>query len=258
MPELTSEHLPVLLQQNKEVYREVDRAVKAYLKDHHPSGWPIVDGAMRWIEERHHFIQAPIQDDSLGGFISFGSPRVICYLNSWQPRVYQNFVLLHELFHILSATAYAEHELHVVEADLDRSLDERKADYFASLLLMDAADLVAFYESLGPRDLLDAVVLTMIRFAAPYKAVLIRLFELELIEGEALTAMFDAKMNFEAELARLGKDPSLVQRSMVVYFQDVVRIMEAGQERLPEVANANNWSTLQQVTQYFEQRKRVQ
>ncbi|WP_019914102.1 ImmA/IrrE family metallo-endopeptidase [Paenibacillus sp. HW567] len=258
MPELTSEHLPVLLKQNKEVYYEVDHYIKTYLKNEHPSGWTIVDGAMRWIEENHHFIQAPIKDDSLGGFILFKSPKVICYLNSWQPRIYQNFILLHELFHTLSRTKHVNDELHLVESDLDRDLDERKADYFASLLLLDAAEVVTFYQNLGEDDLLDKIILTMFRFSAPYKAVLIRLFELELINGEELKNRFDVKYNLEAEFTRLGKDPSPVQRSLIINFQDVVKVMESGKGRLPDVANDNNWSTLKNVMQYFEARRRTQ
>ncbi|MCI0765806.1 hypothetical protein [Bacillus sp. TL12] len=44
------------------------------------------------------FIEAPIQDSSLGGFIrSTDTEKYICYVNTYQPRIYQDFSLVHEL-----------------------------------------------------------------------------------------------------------------------------------------------------------------
>lgn len=255
MPELTFDHLPDIFKKNKEIYHDVDRYIKMYLKDYHLKGWTILDGAKRWIEENHYLIQAPIADSSLGGFILYKSPRVICYLNSWQPRIYQNFILLHELFHILSQTNFENEELHFIESDLDRDLDERKADYFASLLLLDAAEVYSFYNSLKEKALLDKIILTMANFSSPYKAVLIRLFELELIKVEDLKIWFDKKLNFEEEFVRLGLDPAPVQRSMIINFQDIEKLMEKGKDRLPEIANESNWNTLNAVKEYFRNKK---
>ncbi|MNI00934.1 hypothetical protein D3C73_537520 [compost metagenome] len=255
MPELTFDHLPIIFEKNKEIYYEVDRYIKMYLKDYHLNGWTILDGAKRWIEDHHYLIQAPIKDNSLGGFILFKSPKVVCYLNSWQPRIYQNFILLHEVFHILSRTQYEQERLHIIESDLDRDLDERKADYFASLMLLDAAEVVGFYNSLKEKEIFDKIIVTMARFSAPYKAVLIRLFELELLKVEDLKTWFDKKLNFEEEFTRLGIDPSSVQRSLIINFQDIEKLMEEGRGTLPEIANENNWNTLNAVKEYFKTQK---
>ncbi|MFD3259076.1 ImmA/IrrE family metallo-endopeptidase [Paenibacillus lentus] len=257
MPELTFDHLPDIFEKNKEIFYEVDGYVKAYLRDYHLNGWTILDGAKRWIEENHFLIQAPIKDQTLGGFILLKKPKVLCYLNSWQPRIYQNFILLHEVFHIISRTQNDPEKLHIIESDLDRDLDERKADYFASLLLMDAAEVISFYQSLREEVLLDKIIQTMSRFSAPYKAVLIRLYELHLIGVEDLRVWFDQKLQFEDEFVRLGLDPSPVQRSMLIHFQEVEKLMEHGRDRLPDMANESNWGTLNAVKEYFKNIKKV-
>lgn len=257
MPELTFDHLPDIFEKNKEIFYEVDRYVKIYLRDYHLSGWTILDGAKRWVEENHFLIQAPIKDHTLGGFIFMKKPKVLCYLNSWQPRIYQNFILLHEVFHIISRTQNEPEKLHIIESDLDRDLDERKADYFASLLLMDAAEVVSFYQSLREEVLLDKIIQTMSRFSSPYKAVLIRLFELQLISVEDLSVWFDQKLDFEDEFVRLGLDPSPVQRSMLINFQEVEKLMQQKRDQLPDLANESNWSTLNAVKEYFENIKRA-
>lgn len=255
MPELTFKHLPDILEKNKIIYHEVDSCIKSYLKDYHIKGWDIIDGAKRWIADEHYLIQAPIDDPSLGGFISFATPKHICYLNTWQPRVYQNFVLLHEIFHMICQTQQHHSKVHVIESDLDLSAEERKADYFASLLLLDAGEVINFYNSLEEDPFIYKVFLTMDRFLTPYKSVLIRLFELELIEVEELREWFDVKLDLEAEFIKSGLDPAPVQRSLVINFQAIEGLLEQQKERLPDIANEGNWKTFHTVKMYFESRQ---
>jgi Zn-dependent peptidase ImmA (M78 family) len=254
MPELTAAHLPVLLDQNKEIYHEVESVVRKYFRDHFQRGWTIVEGTQKWIEDNHHLLQAPIQDASLGGFIYFQTTRHICYVNTWQPRVYQNFMILHELYHLLTGTGLTTQQpLHLVEPDMDESMDERKADYFASLLLIDGNDLKEFVSSLKDRRLEEVVFYCMARFGAPYKAVLIRMFELNLLSSDNLITMFDNKYEYEIEFDKIGIDKACIQRSNLIKFDRLEEIM--AEHDLPETAKRLNLETFQAVKKYFQQQE---
>lgn len=256
MPEITFADLPQILEKNKEIFHEVDQYKNKYLKDCLPKGWGIIDGSKMWIEENHYLVQAPIEDSTLGGFIFFIQPnKNLFYLNTWQPRVYQNFILLHEIFHAI-ANGITEYKVpHMIQSDMDRDYEERKADYFASLLLLDANEVTTFYKSLKTRKVLHKVFYTMSRFLAPYKAVLIRLYELNLITVEILKEMFDTKLDFSKEFEKLGLDPSPVQRSCLLNVNQLEEMIESKENLFPEVANENNKKTLEAVKAYFEKNK---
>lgn len=254
VPELTYHHVPQLIEQNRNVNHEVNRMVKVYLKDYHLKGWTIIEGARRWIEQNHSLIQAPIDDPSLGGFILFKKNKHFCYLNTGQPRVYQNFVLLHELYHILSVSESDVDSLHLIESDMDVEVEERKADYFASLLLIDSEDLIMFYTSLKDEPLVHRIFLTMNRFSAPYKSVLIRLFELDLISPEEISDFFDVKFDLEKEFKKLGLDPIKVQSSYVIKFDNLEEMVENG--LFPEIAQSKNVEVLHSVKDYFNNNRR--
>lgn len=251
MPELTFSDLPSLLEENKQIRSEVNQLIKEYLKNFHPRGWDIIDGAREYIRSNHYFIEAPINDLSFGGFIrSTNTSKYICYINTFQPRIYQNFCLLHELYHLLSFQQVPE-LIHMVKAGLDSDTNERKADYFASLLLIDEHELYKFYT--GPenihRDTITKVFHAMARFKSPFKAVLIRLFELELITPKELEMLFDLKIDINNKFEQLGLDPYPVQKSLVVNFEDLKAMME--ENNLPELAQMANEGVFNEVASYF-------
>lgn len=176
MPELHFVDLPQVMEENKENKLEVENLMRKYLQHYHPKGWTMIEGAKKYIATQHFLIEAPIQDQSLGGFIrSTDTERYICYVNTYQPRNYQNFSLFHELYHLISLQERNQ-KLHIVHAGLDKSQTERKADYFASLLLIDQHELMNFYTSFETNDetALNKIFLCMSRFKAPFKAILIR------------------------------------------------------------------------------------
>lgn len=253
MPELNRELLPQIIKQNKDIEHEVNKLIKLYLQNMHFKGWPILEGAKKWIESNHFLIQAPIKDSSLGGFILFRGKKNVCYINTWQPRIYQNFVLLHELYHTISKNIETE-TLHLIELSQesemqDSDLIERKADYFASLLLLEADDVINFYNEIKDEPFETLIFETMSRFSAPYKAVLLRLYELDRIDIDVLYEYFDTKFELESEFKKLGLDPYTVQRSLVVKFDDLEEKMK--EMALPEIAQEKNLETFQSVMAYF-------
>lgn len=253
MPEIKSSHLAEILELNNEICNEVNELVDTYLNDFHPRAWNRVEGASKWITDNHFLIQAPIQDDSLGGFILYQERKHVCYINTWQPRVYQNFITLHELYHIINKRKQNQQvgDIHVVESDMDRDQDERKADYFASVLLLDENKLIPFYKSLQSDDLLFKIFFTMKHFNAPYKAVLIRLYELGQIDIEVLLSYFDNAFNLEDEFIKLGLDPAPVQRSYQIDFSQIKKLIAENKFNFPDIATVENAKTFEGVKKYF-------
>lgn len=251
MPELTFEDLPSLFEENIKIKPEVNQLIKEYLKNHHPRGWDIVEGVREYIKNNHFLIEAPINDSSFGGFIrSTNTEKFICYINTAQPRIYQNFSLLHELYHLISFQKIPE-LVHIVNAGLDRNINERKADYFASLLLIDEHSLLSFYkgEENKDNDELTKIFKAIFLFKAPYKAILIRLYELNLISTDSLKKLFDQKNNLEDEFNKLGLDPSSIEKSMVINFEDLTKLI--GNNPLPDLAQQANSNVLKEVMAYF-------
>ncbi|MFH5781540.1 ImmA/IrrE family metallo-endopeptidase [Heyndrickxia oleronia] len=257
MPEISSVHLSEILKINTEIDKDVKQLINHYLTHFHLRGWNRIEGAMKWMRDNHFVIQAPIKDSSLGGFILYQNQQHICYINTYHPRVYQNFILFHELYHVISQIEYGTHkeELHVVESDLDRDKDERKADYFASLLLLEEERLISFYQSLLKEEFLVRILYTMSHFSAPYKAVLIRLYELQQIDLDKLVEYFDLKINLEKEFINLGFDPAPVQRSNSIDFSQVEKLINENTFLLPEIATESNKKTLEGIRNYFKQLK---
>lgn len=251
MPEITFDELPLLLEENKEVRSEVEMAVRQYLQTHHPKGWNRIDGAKKFIEQNHYLIEAPIHDFTFGGFIrTTNTTKNICYINTAQPRMYQNFVLFHELYHV-STLANNIEKLHFIQAEIDNRSNERKADYFASLLLLDEYELRSFFS--GPENKQESVfakiLLCMVAFKAPYKAILIRLYELELIEFDDLRSLFDKKINFIKEFQGLGKDTYMLEASNVNNFMSLETLMD--RHSLPDMAQQSNKKILEEIKKFF-------
>ncbi|WP_106496152.1 ImmA/IrrE family metallo-endopeptidase [Lentibacillus sp. Marseille-P4043] len=251
MPELTFDDLSKVLGENRDIRSEINMAVNHYLQNYHPKGWNRIDGAKKFIEQNHYLIEAPIHDLTFGGFIrTTNTDKMICYINSAQPRMYQNFVVFHELYHLVNSLRKIEN-LHLVEVEIDNRSEERKADYFASLILLDEYKLYSFFS--GPENrqetLFTKILLSMNTFKAPYKAIVIRLYELSLITIEDLRDLFDKKINFVEEFRKLGKDTYILESSHVINFKGLESLMD--HNSLPEVAQISNKGILEEIQRFF-------
>ncbi|WJE50385.1 hypothetical protein QRE66_13320 [Bacillus cereus] len=138
-------------------------------------------------------IEAPIQDQSLGGFIRSTDT-----------------------------------------AGLEKSHTERKADYFASLLLIDQHELITFYNSFenNAETTLHKIFLCMRRFQALFKTILICLYELQLIHYSTIEKYFDQKLDYHKEFEALGIDSYKIERSNVINLAKIEKMMQ--QYTLPE------------------------
>ncbi|UNL87476.1 ImmA/IrrE family metallo-endopeptidase [Priestia koreensis] len=249
MPELTFHDLPLLLTENEKIKYDIHAEVNRYKENTHPRGWEILEGIRIYLEDEHFLIEAPIQDDSFGGFIrSTNTSKFICYINTNQPRIYQHFTLAHELYHVITRQGISE-AIHMVKAGLDDDLDERKADYFASVLLMEENTVRSFYKNLKDEEEFIKIIKAVFRFKVPFKAVLIRLYELNLLKWETLEELFDQKVDLKEAFQDLGLDPSVIEKSNVVVFNRLHSLMK--KNGLPPAADDANQKMLEDVKAYF-------
>jgi len=132
--------------------------------------------------------EIPFKDTEIGAICYRGNGSKYVLLNSTLPRVNVNFALCHELYHIL----YQEQpfnepvELYINENYFDHD-EEILANHFAGALLMPELKFIKMYNKFeqeyeGDKSEIQTIVKLMNYFSAPYMAVLIRCYELDLLK----------------------------------------------------------------------------
>lgn len=124
-------------------------------------------------------------------------------------------------YSITNPDAYVEANLigfYLIESEI--LMEERKAEYFAALMLL--GNLMPYFEGLKDMEFQAKAFQCMNAFQAPYKAVLISLYESAVKNGntaivEEVKENFDVQVEDIAQRFRdLGLDDSLVRPSYVV------------------------------------------
>ena len=158
-------------------------------------------------------VQMPLDNQYWSGAIFVKKGKKIPVINTALPRANQYFTAWHEIYHLIYDVVSFSH---IIETET--IMEERKAEYFASLMLC------------------------MDTFSAPYKAVLIALYE-GAVQNENQKLMSLIKENFDnsfSDLAdrfrKLGLDDNLVRPSYVIN----VGILQAKiQERIKQDPDLN-------------------
>ncbi|MGN0482102.1 MAG: ImmA/IrrE family metallo-endopeptidase [Lachnospiraceae bacterium] len=212
---ITASHLDEVVEKNRVIREEIENEV--LLIQTRYNGLKVnssVQLAFQLLKEKG-LIQIPIENRYLSGAIFVRNGKKIPILNTALPRVNQYFTAWHEIYHLFFDTVSFDH---VIETDT--LMEERKADYFASKMLL--GNLMPYFEELHEMDFLSKIFSCMDVFQAPYKAVLIALYESavksenQFLE-EKVKKYFDVPIENIAEKFRnLGLDNSLVQPSYVV------------------------------------------
>jgi hypothetical protein len=122
------------------------------------------------------------------------------------------------------------HELKDYEISTDFDLSERKADYFASQMIFGSYDLYDYFNSLKMEDFIFRVSHCMKSFKAPYKAVLIQLYQAAKINNndslqEHIRNYFDRKFSVQewsGIFQECALDDSLVKPSLITNLNPVI------------------------------------
>lgn len=219
---ITSDNLNEVIEANKKIKSEIDNLKSNFFINYNKTG---IIGPDRLVFEvlkkNYNLMQVPIDNRHWGGAIFIRSNLNIPVINSAQPRVYQFFVAWHELFHLLYDPSIVKGQ-HNIQAE-EMELNERKADYFAAKMLL--GDVYKYYYSLEDDEFINKIARCMDVFKAPYKAILIQLYDdaVEVFNDMGLKKLivenFDKKpKDLIALFEKLELDTDLVKPSNIISF----------------------------------------
>lgn len=228
---ITAENLNLVIKKNREIREEVStQAIKLQMN----SSIMKVASAPQLaliILQGFGLIQMPIEDKYWSGAIYVKDGKIIPVVNTSLPRANQYFAAWHEIYHLIFDKVSFDH---FIEAD--NILEERKAEYFAACMLLTGVD--RYFMELPEMDFVSKIFCCMSVFQAPYKAVLVSLYEYAIkSENEKLCSKIKEVFDLQFEdlpnrFRMLGLDDSLVTPSYVVNTSSL-------QERIQRIRAAN-------------------
>lgn len=179
-------------------------------------------------------IQLPIDNHYLSGAIFVRDGKKIPVINTALPRANQYFTAWHEIYHLMFDEVSFDHLI-----ETETLMEERKAEYFASCMLL--RKLMPYFESLQAKDFRSRIFQCMNCFQAPYKAVLISLYE-SAVKSNNLIIADEIKENFDIQIddisqkfKDLGLDDSLVKPSYVINVSSLQQKIEKEIWSEPEI-----------------------
>lgn len=231
---ITAANLDYVINKNKEIGEEVSAQVMKIRTNHTLMKMASVPQLALSILQGYGLIQMPIEDRYLSGAIFVKSGKRIPVLNTAIPRANQFFSAWHEIYHLMFDNVSFDHFI-----EIDSTLEERKAEFFAASILLDGVS--EYYVELPPMGFVAKIFHCMSAFQAPYKAVLVSLYEYAVkSENDKLRNNIKEVFDFQMEdlpdqFIELGLDDSLVRPSYVVntsYLQEKIRRSEESDPEL--------------------------
>jgi Zn-dependent peptidase ImmA (M78 family) len=139
----------------------------------------------------------PSKSKNVCGFTRKKEDNIQVYINSSQPRALQYFIAAHEWFHMIRFIEKETNEFVLckfldVSEDLTNegnNLEELKANYFAAAILLPTSAIEKKFEGVNVQeislsDMIIEIIKIKFQYEVPYKTILKRLLELEVISDE--------------------------------------------------------------------------
>ena len=212
---ITAANIDLVIKKNMEIKNEVlDQTMKLQMNP------AIMQLASRpqlalLILQGFGLIQMPIEDKFWSGAIFVKDGKRIPVLNTALPRANQYFTAWHEIYHLIFDKVSFDHFI-----EKDNTIEERKAECFAASILLNGVE--RYFIELPEIEFVSKIFLCMSAFQAPYKAVLISLYEYAVQSENAILRkriqeVFDLEFeNIAQRFQVLGLDDSLVKPSYVI------------------------------------------
>lgn len=212
---ITAKNLDLVIKKNQEIKEEV--LAQAIRLQTNPSIMKVasVPQLAQLILQGFGLIQVPIQDKFWSGAIFVKDGKTIPVINTSLPRANQYFTAWHEIYHLMFDKVSFDHFI-----ENDNTLEERKAEYFAACMILNNVD--RYFKELPEMEFVSKIFHCMSTFQAPYKAVLVSLYEYAIQdENEKLCGRIKEVFDFQFEdlpnrFRMLGLDDSLVSPSYVI------------------------------------------
>lgn len=231
---ITAANIDLVIKKNSEIREEVlEQAIKLQMN---PAIMKVasVPQLALLILQGFGLIQMPIEDKFWSGAIYVKDGKIIPVINTAMPRANQYFAAWHEIYHLIFDKVSFDHFI-----ETDNILEERKAECFAASMLLNGVD--RYFTELPEMDFISKIFCCMSAFQAPYKAVLVSLYEYAVrSENEKLEkkikAVFDIQFEDMPERFRiLGLDDSLVKPSFVINVSSLQERIKKSKDANPEL-----------------------
>ena len=212
---ITSQNLDYVIKKNLEIKEEVLTQAIRFQTNPSIMKVPSAPQLVLLILQGLGLIQMPIEDKYWSGAIFIKDEKIIPVLNTALPRANQYFTAWHEIYHLIYDEVSFDHFI-----GTENVLEERKADYFAACMLLNGVD--RYFTELPEMEFISKILHCMSAFQAPYKVVLISLYECAVqSENEKLCSKIKEVFDFQFDdlphrFRMLGLDDNLVCPSYVV------------------------------------------
>lgn len=221
---ITSRNLDETVNINREIAKDIEKHISYIYK--YKTNYSTISPEKRALHilKKNHLIQLPIPDADWGGAIKrLPNGSMVPVINTAQPRLYQYFIYWHEIYHLTESVfdEYGSSPLsHNISTEFD--LTERKADYFASKMMM-SDEVYDYFFQFSDNNFIHRLAKCMDAFKVPYKAVLIQLYESAIqfqneILQEEIKIHFDLTIDWQSIFKELSLDETLVKPSYIVDF----------------------------------------
>ena len=221
---ITAANIDLVVQKNREIAGEVSAQALRLQTNTAITRVASMPQLALLILQGFGLVQMPIEDKYWSGAIYVKDGKIIPVINTSLPRANQYFASWHEVYHLIFDKVSLDH---VIEND--NMMEERKAEYFAACMLLQGVE--RYFAEIASPDFMSKIFNCMSVFQAPYKAVLISLYE-DAVQSdnenlrEQIKRVIDLKIeNLPEKFREQGLDDSLVLPSYVVntsYLQDQI------------------------------------
>ncbi len=233
---INKHNLDAIIHANQMIEKEIKALVSKDKTLYFDQNISYVNKIKMKLEEKICMIKYPIKNKAIGGFIYKTKNNTFCFINSLQSRAYENFVLLHEFYHL----NYQLNEIddNIVYLDDENSIisNERKASFYASLMLLEDDSLRSHYYKFNQDmnySFEDTLCLLIDLFQVPTKTLLIRLYELGCINNSDDILSYidsDDDISLLPIFEKLGLDSSIIEPSKVIKFSNIEQEFSYAQE----------------------------
>lgn len=212
-----------------------------------------VEMIKHYLMQEANVILFPSPFPNYGGMVTYRNHRFYIHINTAQPRVYENFVWVHEYYHFKYEQAKIKNAaIQTFFEDSVLNEHERQANLFAAELLVDGRLLRDLFQqmthTLRHRPLVDWVLHLIPIFEVPFKVIVIKLLQDGLIkEKEALDLIdYDYQKQVPDDF-----DHSILQPTLVIKLDNLDEMLKdpaitSGLRESDLASIQNRASTLQQ------------
>lgn len=232
---ITAANIDLVIQKNSEIRDEIStQALKLQTNPAIMKVASMPQLALLILQE-FGLVQMPIEDKFWSGAIYVKAGKVIPVINTALPRVNQYFAAWHEIYHLIFDNVLFDYFI-----ETDNTLEERKAEYFAASMLLTGVD--RYFTKLHEMEFTSKIFCCMSAFQAPYKAVLVSLYEYAIQSdneklGRKIKEVFEIQFDDMPEQFRmLGLDDSLVKPSYVINTSSLQEKIRRSKEARPELS----------------------